>query len=552
MQAARDPVSCSERMFSDPRRILADASHAYVAINAAGRVVAWNPAAEVTFGYSHDEACGEDLAELIIPMRDRSAHRAALARLAAGQPALRMGQRQKLCAVHRDGHEFPVEITLATTDEHSGPVFHAFLQDITVAQRVSRFAAVEAAVSRGLAEAGSSAAAARSVVAALSEQMDWPVAELWKGDEFRQLLTCTARHQVWRRDLGAFAVDELEIGIGLPGRVYEQAGPVWIADLAADTGSFRSRAAAHAGLHVGVGVPICAGGQLLGAMCVYGDRIEDPEDTLTALLIGIAAQIGQYLERRRAEELAVELAKTKDEFLALVTHELRNPLAVIAAAVEVMQEDLDIFTVDEHRDHLGIVARNVQRLSLMAEDLLDLARLESGHLVLEPADTDLCAILREAVHSVTPAADGKKQTLLTHLPDRLALRADPHRLRQVADNLLSNAVKYTPAGGVITITAESDDAHAQIVWTVADTGIGIPAADRPHLFHRFYRASTAVERRIPGTGLGLVITRTIIERHHGTITLAALEACGTTFVIRLPTTPPDFPSGGDVQDHRQR
>jgi PAS domain S-box-containing protein len=541
MQAGRNPVSCGERMFSDPQRILAVASHAYVAINVAGRVVAWNTAACVTFGYSYDEACGEDLAEMIIPLRFRATHRAALARLAAGYPTHLLDQRLQLCAVHRDGHEFPVEMTLAATEEPAGPVFHAFLQDITTAQRVSRFTAVEAAVSRGLAEAGSSAAAASSVVAALGEQMGWPVTELWQSDDERQLLTCAARHQTWQRDLAGFAVDELDVSVGLPGRVYQLSRPVWIADLAADTGSFRSRAAARAGLHVAVGVPICATGHILGVLCVYGDRVEDPEETLTALLIGIAAQVGQYLERRRAEELTIELAKTKDEFLALVTHELRNPLAVIATAVDVLQEDLEAFTLDEQRDHLHVIARNVQRLSVMAEDLLDLARLEAGHLVLQLTHTDLSTIIREAVQAATPAVDEKKLALIVFLPEHLGLHADPLRLRQVADNLLSNAVKYTPAGGTITVTAESDDTHGEIVWTVADTGIGIPAADRPHLFRRFYRASTAIERRIPGTGLGLVITRTIIERHHGTITLAEPETTGTTFVIRLPTHPPDCP-----------
>jgi signal transduction histidine kinase len=123
------------------------------------------------------------------------------------------------------------------------------------------------------------------------------------------------------------------------------------------------------------------------------------------------------------------------------------------------------------------------------------------------------------------------------LPERLELHADPDRLRQVADNLLSNAIKYTPAGGTVTIAAAADDTGQKIIWTVADTGIGIPAAERPRLFRRFYRASTALDRRIPGTGLGLVIVRAIIERHHGTIALADHSAPGTTFVIELPTKP---------------
>ncbi|MFF5079423.1 sensor histidine kinase [Actinoplanes sp. NPDC000266] len=108
-------------------------------------------------------------------------------------------------------------------------------------------------------------------------------------------------------------------------------------------------------------------------------------------------------------------------------------------------------------------------------------------------------------------------------------------MRQVADNLLSNAIKYTPAGGTITITATTDS----VTWTVTDTGIGIPQVERPHLFRRFYRASTALDRRIPGTGLGLVITRTIIERHHGSIALSDTSGPGSCFTVQLPRSKPD-------------
>ncbi|MEV4283563.1 sensor histidine kinase [Actinoplanes xinjiangensis] len=297
--------------------------------------------------------------------------------------------------------------------------------------------------------------------------------------------------------------------------------------------------AARVGLRVAVGVPLSTGRNTLGALCVYGDRVEDPEDTVLGLLGGLAAHVGQYLERRRAEELTVELARTKDEFLAMVTHELRNPLAVIGSTVALFGDELDDLTADQQREYLHVIARSSQRLTVMADDLLDLASLEAGNLAADPVDTDLCAIIGEAVQACVAPAAAKQLTVTVRLPDRLGLHADPHRLRQVADNLLSNAIKYTPAGGTITITAGLDDTARTIVWTIADTGIGIPRAERPRLFRRFYRASTALDKRIPGTGLGLVITRTIVERHHGTITLAEHTGPGTTFMVRLPSTAAD-------------
>ncbi|MFD1364481.1 sensor histidine kinase [Actinoplanes sichuanensis] len=527
-------ISCDHEVLYEPLAVLAAALEAYVAVNAAGRVVGWNPAAETMFGYTHQQACGHDLADLIIPQRFQAAHRAALARVAAGGSAQRVGQRLQVTARHANGHELPVELSLTGTTSPDGPVFHAFCHDITIAQRATRFAAVEATVTRALVEAASSADAATRITAALGAGMDWPVVELWVFDEQRQLLRCTARHSQSGRALDRFCINELELGVCLPGRVHHAGTPQWVADLAADTTSARHRAASRAGLHVAVGVPVCAGHRIIGALCVYGNRPEDPEDCLTGLLSGLAAQIGQYLQRRHAEELAVELARTKDEFLALVTHELRNPLSVITTTAVLADEEFDTLTTEEHHHHLRTIARSGQRLAMMTDDLLDLARLESGYLCIRPTACDLRPIIDQAVDELEIPIRDKHLKVTTRLPTHLYLHADGDRLRQVADNLLSNAVKYTPDGGAVMITAALTSGRQTITWTVSDTGIGIPPSERPRLFRRFYRASTALDRRIPGTGLGLVITRTIIERHHGTITVGDHPGPGTTFTIELP------------------
>ncbi|KUL22585.1 hypothetical protein ADL15_47925 [Actinoplanes awajinensis subsp. mycoplanecinus] len=427
-------------------------------------------------------------------------------------------------------------MTLTVTEEPGGRVFHAFAHDITNARRAAQFADVQAAIALGLAQAHSSTVAGHRVVEALGMKMGWSVVELWLVDDHRQVLTCAARHVEAGQQLGDFALNVLELGVALPGQICADGTGRWIRDLSTDRASLRSSAAARVGLRVAVGVPVSTGRQTLGALCVYGNRVEDPENTLLGLLGGLAAHVGQYLERRRAEELALELARTKNEFVAMVTHELRNPLAVISGAVTVFDDELEELTTEQQREYLRIIARSAQRLSVMAEDLLDLARLESGHLAVELIDTELCAIIGESVQANTAPAAGKQLTVTVRLPERLDLLADPNRLRQVADNLLTNAIKYTPAGGEITITAGRVDTGQIITWTVADTGIGIPPAEQPRLFRRFYRASTALDNRIPGTGLGLVITRAIVERHHGTITLGEHTGPGTTFVVRLPAT----------------
>ncbi len=532
-------VSCDGHAVDAVEEVLAAALEAYVCSDAEGKVVAWNPAAEDTFGYTREQTCCRFAEDLIVSPRSRVAYRAGLDRVVAGGPGRVLGQRLQLQARRADGHEFPIELTLTMTNGEHGRRFHAFCRDITVSARTQRFAAVEAAVSRGLADAADSSQAADQVVQALGMSMGWPVVEVWLVDDARQVLVCAARYT--NRDVGDFCLPELEYGVGLPGTVHGTGRARWIPDLAADTVSLRSRLAARHGLRLAVGAPISSGGAILGALTLYGDRVEDPEDSLTALLAGVAAHAGQYLERRRAEELLVELARTKDEFLAMVTHELRNPLSVITGTAALVSDELEDLSPQQHRQYLHTITRNAERLAVMAGDLLDLARLEAGHFGINPCAADLAEIIEQSLHTARSAAADKDLTIDVEVSPQLFLHADPERLRQVADNLIGNAMKYTPAGGTLTITAHTQgdgDGDGRIVWTVADTGIGIPAADRPRLFRRFYRASTAVAHRIPGTGLGLVVTRAIIERHHGSITLADHVGPGTTFVITLPVKPP--------------
>lgn len=540
MQQQQAQVSCDGHAVGAVEEVLAAALEAYICVDAAGTVVAWNPAAQDTFGYTQAQACGHPVEELIIPAGSRAAHRAGLDRVASGGPGRVLGQRLQLAARHADGHEFPIELTLTTTDGPDGRRFHAFAHDVTVTARAQRFAAVETAVARGLADAANSTQATDRVVQALGVNMGWPVVELWLVDEARQVLACAARFT--NRDVSDFCLPELEYGFGLPGAVHATGDARWIPDLAADTTSIRSRLAARYGLRLAVGAPIRSGSTVLGALTVYGDQVEDPEDSLTALLAGVAAHAGQYLERRRAEELEVELARTKDEFLAMVTHELRNPLSVITATTALVTEELGDLSLQQHRQYLNSIARNAQRITVMANDLLDLASLEAGQFGVEPCATDLTEIIDHALRAAHLATTGKDLTVVVDTAPELFLHADPHRLQQVADNLIGNAIKYTPAGGTITVTAHpangDGDGDGHIVWTVADTGIGIPPGDRPQLFRRFYRASTAVAHHIPGTGLGLVVTRAIIERHHGSITLAEHPGPGTTFTITLPVKSP--------------
>jgi len=514
----------------DARAVLDAALEAFVTVDVDGRVTGWNPAAERTFGYSRDEAVGRRIDELIIPEAYRAQHRRGLAEVATGGSGRLLGQRLELPACHRDGRTLFIELTLNVVATDDGPQFCGFAHDITERRRAERFRGCELAVAKALADAADTGQAGRAVLEAVATTLDWPYAELWLATPDQQNLVCAARWSAPGRDYAAFAADTLASGLGVPGVAWQTGQPIWLPDLAADTRYPRSAAAAACGLHVTLAVPIHGHTTPLGVLAFFGTAIADPEDMLIALLSGIAAHVGQYLERRRAEELTVQLARAKDEFIALITHELRNPLSVILAYGRMLLDD-----DSDHADRralLEAIDRNAANLSTIVNDLLDLARLESGQFSMRMTATDLCAAIRDAAEAARPVATSRQIRLTVDLPDRAPVTGDATRLRQVADNLISNAVKYTPPGGTVTITITCPGDRVRL--TVADTGIGIPQTERDRLFQRFYRTPTAMAAGIPGTGLGLVITRTIIENHHGTITLADHPGPGTTFVINLP------------------
>jgi PAS domain S-box-containing protein len=521
--------------------VLDTALEAFIAIDSAGRVTHWNPAAERTFGYTVEEAVGQPICELIIPPSYRDAHRAGVARMVAGHPGTLLGQRLHLPACHRDGRRLYIELTFAPVITDDGHQFYAFAHDITEQHRAERFRGCQLAVGSALAEARDTNEASAAILGAIATSLQWPYAEMWMPDQQGQVLRCAARWSAPGRDFTAFHVDNYPAGVGTIWSPWVTGEPLWIPNIAVHGRSPRRAIAEQVGLHVTLMVPIRSGTKNLGVLAFFGEEVEDPQDTLTSLLTGIAAQVGQYLERRRAEELEIELARTKEHFIAVITHELRNPLAAVAGNAHLLVEDADTLP-PEHRDGVEAISRNVERMSVLIDDLLDHRQLESGQFALHVQPVDICQVLQEAVDGIRTVAEAQRLTITTDLPPRAIVPGDPTRLRQIADNLVGNAVKYTPEGGQVTVGVELHDDH--LTCTFTDTGIGIPPAERHRIFTPFYRATTAVASHQPGTGLGLAVTKALVERHGGTIDYTSDGAYGTTFTMTLPGEPGSTPHAG--------
>ena len=227
-----------------------------------------------------------------------------------------------------------------------------------------------------------------------------------------------------------------------------------------------------------------------------------------------------------------ELDRLKDEFIALVSHELRTPLTSIRGYTELLLDNAAGELSDDQRQFLGVVERNSHRLLHLVGDLLFLAQIEAGKLVLEVGALDLGSAASESVEAARPAAEAKDVTLTLATSPVPLLAADRARIGQLLDNLISNAVKFTPAGGRVDVRVRALDGSA--VVEVRDSGIGIPRSEQRFLFQRFFRSSTATERAIQGTGLGLAISKAIVDAHGGAIAVKSDEGAGTTFKVTLP------------------
>ncbi len=226
----------------------------------------------------------------------------------------------------------------------------------------------------------------------------------------------------------------------------------------------------------------------------------------------------------------MRVLKVKDDFISSVSHELRTPLTSIMGYADLLM-DRDDLPADAVRQ-LSVVVRNSDRLTRLVRDLLHSAQIDVGPVQVDRTRGDLALIVRDAVEAAAPAAVASDLELTYRGPERLVMMMDQDRMRQVVDNLLSNAVKYTPPTGTVAVRLLVDGSRVEL--SVADTGIGIDSSDRDLLFTRFFRARHAEEQSIPGVGLGLSITKSIVESHGGRIEVHSEVGRGSTFRVRVP------------------
>ncbi|MGM9487549.1 hybrid sensor histidine kinase/response regulator [Ideonella sp. YS5] len=286
--------------------------------------------------------------------------------------------------------------------------------------------------------------------------------------------------------------------------------------------------------------PLVARGRTLGAFAVMqaeSRRLFDPEDV--ALVAELARRAALALDNARlfaeadaARREAEAANRAKDEFLAMLGHELRNPLAPIATALQVMDKRGDAGSAPER----ALIERQVAHLARLVDDLLDVARITRGDLRLQRERVALRSVLAVAVEMAGPVVQARRHRLELKLPpEDLVCDADPHRLAQVFANLLANAARYTPEGGWIQLRHRLDATAGMVIVQVRDSGQGISAEMLPRVFDLFVQGQQGPERSSGGLGIGLALVRNLVGLHGGRVE-ATSEGLGhgSTFSVRLP------------------
>jgi PAS domain S-box-containing protein len=516
-------------------------------VSADGTVLRVNQAELDLLGYSRDEYVGRNIADFHV---DQFAITDILRRLQAGELLSDYDARLRC----KDGSIKHVRINSSVFRE-KGKFIHTrcFTRDITERRQTGRRLALQYAVTRILSEEADFIDSARRILHVTCAGLEWDAGALWTIDHDAEVLRCIDFYAA-----AAGAVNEFEEitrstcfkkGEGLPGRIWNTGEPARINYIPGDPNFPRASVALKDGINSAFGFPVLLGDEVLGVLEFLCKEIREPDSELLQLAAGIGGQIGQFMNRKRAEAERAELFereraaradaekanRLKDEFLATLSHELRTPLnAVIGWSRMLKSGRLD----EESAVHaVQVIERNAWSQKQIIEDILDVSRVITGKLQLNLGPVDLVSVVDAALDAVRPALEAKGINTKTVVePGLRIIVGDSDRLQQVVWNLLSNAAKFTPSGGKVEIHLSQDADHAQI--QVLDSGPGIDPDFLPHVFERFRQADGTTTRTHGGLGLGLAIVRHLVELHGGIISAENRKhGPGATFTLklRLPT-----------------
>ncbi|HEX9161453.1 MAG TPA: PAS domain S-box protein [Thermoanaerobaculia bacterium] len=540
-------------------RAVADtAPDAIFTIDARSTILFCNPAVERVFGYTPEEMTGRSL-EMIIPERFRAAHRRGIERY------LRTGERHlawngaEFIALHRNGHEFPIEISFGEWRSGDQTSFTGYARDMTERKRAAddlerlldqeRQARSEAESVRGqLERRAEEEAAFRHLASALTGAVE--MNEVLYEITNRATQVTRADGVYVERLAGPFKHVEVVAAAGrgtparglrvaFPGSMTEEImrgrEPVILADMKTFGKSMAPYLADSCPNCEVLVTPLIAEDEPLGALVLLNSRqsgrVFRDADVVRARTLGdltsLALRRVRLLEQEReAKEKAETAVRVRDETLGIVSHDLRNPLTKIALSADLLVEAQP----REQRDLIETIRIAARQMERLIEDLLDVARLEAGRFSVDMKITAAEPVVRDACASNQPIAEQKQQNIVCDVAADLGeICADRDRLIQVFSNLLGNAMKFTPQHGTITISGRPEERH--VVFQVIDSGPGLPDADLKNVFRPYWQAKKTAHM---GAGLGLAIVSGIVEAHGGHVWAENVRGGGAVFTFTIP------------------
>jgi len=362
------------------------------------------------------------------------------------------------------------------------------------------------------------------------------MAALQEDEDGTQGLRLLAHQGYDPEDLAPYLEDELwPLSRGLIGFTVRQGETTLVTDVGADPHYHE----VQQGMTAQLTVPIRREIRVIGALCVESADAGGFGQEHVALVERLVDHAAIAIENARLFERVQQANDAKTEFISFVSHELKQPMTSMKGYSDLLIKGVGGSLNEQQTQFVQVVKNNIGRMDRLVQDLLDISRIEAGRLKLDMGPVAPAKVIEEAVQAFRQEITAKDQHLTIKADEDLpSVTGDRGRLIQVLTNLISNANKYTPEGGQITVSAEvtPEDDQTCVKWSVKDTGIGMSPDEVEQLFTKYFRSTRSAVRNVQGTGLGLVITRSIVEMHGGTISVESEAGAGSTFSFTAPLT----------------
>jgi PAS domain S-box-containing protein len=526
--------------------ILDNAFDAIISIDMHGVILDWNRRAESIFGWKVEEVCGKLLTETIIPKQFRSAHIQGLNRFLETGKSRVLNQQLELSALHRNGHEFPIEISISPSRLNDQLIFTGIIRDITERKNALKQVRLRAEEYKVLHEVAQALQNSESMEAMLLEAMEAVSqskelhvenkAGVFLADEEKRVLHLTAKLGKFP---GGFLKNQTEIPFyNIPyGRCFTSGEMVindWCMFHPQQAGPFGDET--QYGSYI---VPLKSRNDTVGVLFLYTPETPPCYEGSKEILLSIAALIGNAIKHRQFERKIHQQNKKlkaynilKNKFLGIASHDLRNPVYLILSYSNILTDGSIGGLNERQRKILDKITHSCEFMRGLLNNLLDISKIESGQIALEKIPQNINSLVQNQVEMNQLLANKKNIQLDFQKMDLPQLTVDKCAMIQVIDNLIGNAIKFSPKNSRVLIKTENSHNHFR--FSIKDEGPGISEQDRKLAFGEFQTLGNRPTGGEKSTGLGLAISKKIVRLHGGKVGLDSELGKGSTFYFELP------------------